>query len=244
MKRLISGLCILTASFCTLAEQKYGWGNIHFDYQSWDAGVKDLEYEQALIGIEGGMGFNWGEMYGFYDFENILDDEGNQGQTMNGEIHTYLWDTGASLFTKVYNSQSPDFKETNQFIGFGYTDLKGDGWWFKPWIARQYITAHNNFGPAHDINGLNGFSIGWNGGYAFKMFNQDFLLSNWNEIELERNDDYAANNNGHEGLNGGLNLTWRITNHISTTFMYRYFYNKLGADGYGDILIYRLAYDF
>lgn len=71
-------------------------------------------------------------MYGFYDFENILDDEGNQGQTANGEIHTYLWKTGASLFTKVYNSQSPNFKETNQFIGLGYTDLKGDGWWFKP----------------------------------------------------------------------------------------------------------------
>ncbi|MEX5409526.1 hypothetical protein GV764_04710 [Atlantibacter hermannii] len=244
MRKTTLFLMLIITAFSVSAEQKYGWGNLHFDYQSWDAGVKDLEYEQSLVGIEGGIGFDWGEMYGFYDFENILDDEGNQGQTANGEIHTYLWDTGASLFTKVYNSQSPDFKETNQFIGLGYTDLKGEGWWFKPWIARQYITAHNNFGPAYDINGLNGFTIGWNGGYAFKLFNQDFLFSNWNEIELERNDDYASNNFGHEGLNGGLNLTWKITNHISTTFMYRYFYNKLGADGYGDILIYRLAYDF
>lgn len=244
MKKTLLIFICLFASTNVYAEQKYGWGNIHFDYQSWDAGVQDLEYEQALIGIEGGMGFDWGEMYGFYDFENILDDEGNQGQTANGEIHTYLWDTGASLFTKVYSSQSPDFKETNQFIGLGYTKLKGDGWWFKPWIARQYITAHNNFGPSYDVDGLNGFTIGWNAGYAFKLFNQDFLLSNWNEIELDRNDDYAANNYSHNGLNGGLNITWKITNHISTTVMYRYFYNKLGADGYGDILIYRLAYDF
>jgi len=244
MKKIFSLLVLVLVSLSAAAEQKYGWGNIHFDYQSWDAGVKDLEYEQALIGIEGGMGFDWGEMYGFYDFENILDHEGNQGQTANGEIHTYLWNTGGSLFTKVYNSQSPDFKETNQFIGIGYTDLKGDDWWFKPWIARQYVTAHNNFGPAYDINGLNGFTLGWNAGYAFQLFNHNFLLSNWNEIELDRNSDYSANNNGSEGLNGGLNLTWKITSHISTTVMYRYFYNKLGADGYGDILIYRLAYDF
>lgn len=207
MKKIAFGALLSCVAFSSLAEQQYGWGNIHFDYQSWDAGVKDLEYEQALIGIEGGIGFDWGEMYGFYDFENILDDEGNQGQTANGEIHTYLWKTGASLFTKVYNSQSPNFKETNQFIGLGYTDLKGDGWWFKPWIARQYITAHSNFGPAYDINGLNGFTIGWNAGYAFNLLNQDFLLSNWNEIELDRNDDYTANNHGSNGLNGGLNIT-------------------------------------
>lgn len=244
MTRIIISLILLATSFLAQSEQKYGWGNIHFDYQSWDSGVKDLEYEQALIGIEGGMGFDWGEMYGFYDYENILDKEGNQGQTANGEIHTYLWSSGASIFTKVYNSQSPDFKETNQFIGLGYTDIKGDDWWFKPWIARQYITAHNNFGPVYDINGLNGFTIGWNAGYAFTLFNQDLLFTNWNEIELDRNDDYTANNSVREGLNGGLNITWKLTNHISTTFMYRYFYNKLGADGYGDILIYRLAYDF
>ena len=88
MKKIAFGALLSCVAFSSLAEQQYGWGNIHFDYQSWDAGVKDLEYEQALIGIEGGIGFDWGEMYGFYDFENILDDEGNQGQTANGEIHT------------------------------------------------------------------------------------------------------------------------------------------------------------
>lgn len=243
MKKIIFALSLCTFTTASHAEQKYGWGNIHFDYQDWNAGFTDLNYKQALVGVEGGIGFNWGEMYGFYDYENITGKRGEQGQTANGETHIYLGDSGVSLFGKVYNSQSPDFKETNQFLGLGYTDLKGDGWWFKPWIARQYITAHNNFGPAYDVNGLNGFSIGWNAGYAFKFLEQDFLLSNWNEIELDRNDDYASNNFGHEGLNGGLNLTWKITDHISTTVMYRYFYNKLGADGYGDILIYRIAYD-
>jgi hypothetical protein len=229
----------------SLAEQKYGWGNLHFDYQSWDAGFKDQEFEQAVVGIEGGAGFSWGEMFGFYDYENILRKEKEHGQTMNGEVHYYLGNSGVSLFGKVYSSQSPNFKETNQFFGLGYTALKGDGWWFKPWIGRQYVNAHNKFGPNHFVNGYNGFSIGWNGGYAFKLFNQNFLLSNWNEINLMRNDDYAENNTGHnEGLNGGLNLTWNITNDISTTIMYRYFMNRLGADGYGDILIYRIAYTF
>ncbi|EPQ5852998.1 outer membrane protein OmpK [Klebsiella variicola] len=226
------------------AKQKYGWGNVHLDYQSWDSGFQDLNNEQTLVGIEGGIGFDWGEMFGFYDYENILDKAGNQGQTMNGEAHIYLGGTGLSLFGKIYNSQSPNFKETNQFIGFGYTSLKGEEWWFKPWVGRQYINAQNNFGPASDINGFNGFSIGWNAGYAFKFLKQDLLLSNWNEIELDRNDDYASNNFGREGFNGGVNLTLKITDDISTTFMYRYFYHKLGANGYGDILIYRVAYNF
>lgn len=244
MKKIIILLFLSVLPSITHAEQKYGWSNVHLDYQNWNNGFKGSDYEQTVLGVEGGIGFNWGEMYGFYDYENLYDKSGEQGQTANGETHIYLGDSGFSLFGKVYNSQSPNFKETNQFLGFGYTALKGDGWWFKPWIARQYITAHNNFGPAYDVNGLNGFSIGWNAGYAFKLWNQDFLVTNWNEIELDRNDDYASNNFGHEGLNGGLNLTLKITQHVSTTVMYRYLYNKLGHDGYGDILIYRVAYDF
>ena len=89
MKKIAFGALLSCVAFSSLAEQQYGWGNIHFDYQSWDAGVKDLEYEQALIGIEGGIGFDWGEMYGFYDFENIL--AYNIGEVMEEieKLHDY-----------------------------------------------------------------------------------------------------------------------------------------------------------
>lgn len=160
----------------------------------------------------------------FTSYAEQQDDEGNQGQTSNGEFQTYLWKTGASLFTKVYNSQSPDVKETNQFIGLGYTHLKTEGWWFKPCIAQQCITVHSNSGPTYDIDDLNIFTVSWN--------------------KIDSNDDFASNNYSANDLNGGLNIIWKIMPHISTTLMYRYFYNKLGADGYGDIVIYRLAYNF
>ena len=78
----------------------------------------------------------------------------------------------------------------------------------------------------------------------FEAFGKPFLLSNWTEIEMFRNNEYAHNNYGSTGVNGGLNLGMDITKNINATVMYRYYYNKLGADGYGDIMIYRLAYKF
>ncbi|ANQ28962.1 MULTISPECIES: outer membrane protein OmpK [Vibrio harveyi group] len=246
MRKLLPLAVVLASTLAPVAqaEYKFGWGNVHYDYQYWNQGAEDIDFKQALIGIEGGATFSWGQVYGFYDYEGIDKDSGEQGQTMNGDMHVYLGDTGASLFLKAYSSQSPHIKEINQFIGAGYTDLKGDGWWFTPWIGRQYINMRNDFGPNTDINGRNGFSIGWNAGYAFEAFGESFLLTNWHETELDRNDKYAENNGGSTGVNGGLNLTWNMTDEISTTVMYRYFYNKLGNDDYGDILIYRIAYNF
>ncbi|WP_370603432.1 hypothetical protein [Citrobacter braakii] len=117
MKKIAFGALLSCVAFSSLAEQQYGWGNIHFDYQSWDAGVKDLEYEQALIGIEGGIGFDWGEMYGSYDFDNILDDEGNQGQTANGEIHTYLWKPVPAYLQKSITRKVPTLKRRINLLG-------------------------------------------------------------------------------------------------------------------------------
>lgn len=217
-----------------------GWGNIHLDYQNWG----DSDFTQALIGIEGGMNFSWGEMFGFYDFEGIDRDSGEQTATYSLQAHTYLGDSGASLFTKVYSSHGTEIKETNSFLGLGYTDIKGDGWWFTPWVAGNYTTVYNEFAETTNVNGFNGATIGWSAGYAFEAFGEQFILTNWNEIEMFRNDEYADNNYGSTGLNGGLNIGWNITENINATIMYRYVYNKLGYDGYGNILIYRLAYMF
>lgn len=238
---------ILTATLLVpsvYAESYSAWGNLHLDYQAWDHGVADNDFKQTLIGIEGGLNFSWGEFFGFYDFENIDKDSGEQGSTMSLQNHYYLGDSNFSLFSKVYSTQSPAIKETNSFLGFGYTDIGGDGWWFTPWVAANYTNVRNDFNVITDFNGLNGATVGWSAGYVFEFMGEDLLLTNWNEIELFRADDYATNNNGSTGLNGGLNLGWNITNNINATIMYRYYHNKLGADGYGDILIYRLAYTF
>ncbi|WP_413113239.1 outer membrane protein OmpK [Thaumasiovibrio sp. DFM-14] len=246
MKKLIC-TCLLGAACLStpaVSNEYSAWGNIHFDYQAWGHGVTESDFTQALVGIEGGLNFEWGELFGFYDFENIDKASGEQGATMSLQSHVYLGDSNVSVFNKVYSSQSPAIKETNSFMGLGYTGIGGNGWWFTPWLAANYTNVRNEFNSVTDFNGFNGATLGWSAGYVFELFGQSMLLSNWNEIEMFRDDIYGSNNNGNTGLNGGLNLGWDITQHVNATVMYRYYYNKLGADGYGDILIYRLAYKF
>lgn len=247
MKKLCSTLLLstlFTASAFADENTYSGWGNLHIDWQEWGHGASDSDFSQGLIGVEGGMNFEWGEVFGFYDFEGIDRDSGQQTATMNLQAHTYLTDSGLSLFTKVYNTQGTEIKETNSFLGLGYTEIKGDGWWFTPWLAANYTTVYNEFAPITNTNGFNGATLGWSAGYVFDAFGESFILSNWTEIEMARSDEYALNNYGDTGVNGGLNLGWNITKDISATVMYRYYYNKLGNDGYGDILIYRIAYNF
>ncbi|PSW20779.1 hypothetical protein C9I98_08045 [Photobacterium sanctipauli] len=248
MNKLLKGAAIASCllSSAVSAEQLYGWGNVHVDYQFWDQGfVDDNDFRQALIGVEGGAGYDWGELYGFYDYEGVDKATGNRGQTFNGEAHIYLGDSGASLFGKVYGHIDQNIREVNQYMGFGYTGLTGDNWWFKPWAAVEFINVSNEFNAGvKDYTGMNGGTIGWQAGYAFEAFGESFLLHNWNQIELFRSDEYAENNYGDTGLNGAVNFAWNINEDFTAMLMYRYFVNKLGADGYGDILIYRLAYNF
>jgi hypothetical protein len=69
-------------------------------------------------------------------------------------------------------------------------------------------------------------------------------LSNWNEIELDRNDAYAEQQHGHTGINGGLTLAWKFYPRWKASVTWRYFDNKLGYDGFGDQMIYMLGYEF
>ncbi|VEB50733.1 Nucleoside-specific channel-forming protein Tsx [Salmonella enterica subsp. enterica] len=75
-------------------------------------------------------------------------------------------------------------------------------------------------------------------------FGEDFVLSDWNEIELDRNDAYTEQQFGRNGLNGGLTLAWKFYPRWKATVTYRYFANKLGYDGYGDQMIYMVGYSF
>ncbi|EMK3499862.1 TPA: hypothetical protein KDY14_003655 [Vibrio parahaemolyticus] len=245
MKKIIP-LALTLFSTATFAEDNTysAWGNVHFDWQEWGHGYSDSDFSQGLIGIEGGLNFKWGEFFGFYDYEGIDRDSGYQTATMNLQSHVYLGNSDFTVFGKVYSTQGTEIKEQNNFIGFGHVGIGGDGWWFKPWIGANYSTVYNEFAPNTNVNGFNGGTLGWSAGYVFNAFDKTFILSNWNEYEFARNTEYSENNYGDSGVNGGLNLGVNLTDHFSATIMYRYYYNKLGSDGYGDILIYRLAYNF
>ena len=45
----------------------------------------------------------------------------------------------------------------------------------------------------------------------YSLFDEKFVLSNWNEIELDRNDAYTEQQFGRNGLNGGLTIAWKVS---------------------------------
>ncbi|WP_289237735.1 outer membrane protein OmpK, partial [Escherichia coli] len=81
---------------------------------------------------------------------------------------------------------------------------------FKP-----YIGLHNQSGDYvsakyGQTNGWNGYVVGWTAVLPFTLFDEKFVLFNWNEIELDRNDAYAEQQFGRNGLNGGLTIAWKF----------------------------------
>ncbi|WP_194437524.1 outer membrane protein OmpK [Vibrio fluminensis] len=261
---LALGVVAAVSAVPAQAEYLYGFGSMYLDYQKWDHGFGNddsnfgqeiSERNQAVIGIEGGAVFDWGQIYGFYDYEGVDRAGDNRGASLKGTIHYNLTDSGISLYAQVYNTdkdKGPTLHEQNRVLGLGYTGLKGDGWGFTPFIGfHQVNTEANSEGVA--ISGSNGGMFGYVGYYNTDIAGQNFTFSTWNELEFARNDEYAAVQStdfasgvGSEswGLNGSLNAMWNVTDHISTGVLYRYTVNKLARKDYQDILIYRVQYNF
>jgi nucleoside-specific outer membrane channel protein Tsx len=257
---LALGVVAAVAAVPASAEYQYGFGGVYLDHQSWDHGPTPIndnvgkDRNQFVLGLEGGAGFTWGELYGFYDRESVEKSSSEQKNSIKGTAHVYLGDSGVSLYGQVYHHDNPKQSETNRVLGLGYTALKGDNWFFKPWIGVHDVTAWENFGSEFRNSGNNGYMAGWTARYAFNLGGQDFSFVNWNEIEFDRNDAYAQNQGGKSGFQGAAILFWHPTKHLATGIQYRYFQNKLGVYGstrfsgpakhYGDALIYRVQYNF
>ncbi|MBY6195979.1 outer membrane protein OmpK [Vibrio hangzhouensis] len=259
LSRLILTTILLITSNSVFAEYLYGFGNIYLDHQSWNHGPSPIQdgqngkiRNQLVLGLEGGAGFTWGELYGFYDRESIEKSSKEQKNSLKGTGHLYLADSGVSLYGQLYHHDNPGQSETNHVVGLGYTSLSGSQWFFKPWIGLHNITSWDSYSINQNVNGDNGIMAGWSALYGFNLGEQRFSLINWNEIEFNRNDMYAENQGGKNGFQGAVILLWHPTERVSTGIHYRYFYNKLGVYGssggaqqhYGDALIYRLQYSF
>jgi hypothetical protein len=243
------------------ADYLYGFGGVYVDHQNWDHGPTSIEYNnggdvadrnQLVLGVEGGAGFTWGDVYGFFDYESPGKGANDRKTSFKGSTHIYLGDSGLSAYAQVYDHQSQGMDEQNRVLGIGYTKLAGDNWWFKPWVGIHDVDYSDSFSATGTrINGSNGYMLGWTAGYRFQAFNQNFTLVNWNEVEFDRKGSYATINGGDTGVNGAISLMWNANEHITTGLSYRYFANKLGVNNpatdnqtYGDALIYRLQYNF
>ncbi len=261
MRLSFIALSLLTAglSLPAHADYLYGFGGVYVDHQNWDHGpnaINDGERgasrNQWVLGAEGGAGFTWGDMYGFFDYESPGQASSERKTSIKGTMNVYLGDTGLSAYAQIYDHKNQNMSEQNRVLGLGYTKLAGENWWFKPWVGIHDISYTDTFaGTANNISGFNGYMLGWTAGYKFQAFNQNFSIVNWNEIEFDRQHANAQGQGGDNGLNGGVSLFWNVTDHVTTGITYRYFANKLGVNNpgtnyqtYGDALIYRLQYNF
>ncbi|MGY2572804.1 outer membrane protein OmpK [Vibrio sp. C8] len=245
---LTLGVIAAAAAVPAQAEYLYGFGSMYADYQVWDQGFGNdndnfggdiSDRNQAVIGIEGGAGFDWGQIYGFYDYEGVDRAGDDRGASTKGTIHYNLTESGVSLYGQVYNTDADKaaFHEQNRVLGLGFTGLKGQGWGFTPFIGVHQINSG-------DISGNNGGMLGWVGYYNTDIAGQNFTFSTWGEYEFARNDEYSAVQGGDYGLNGSINALWNFHKDWSAGVLYRYTVNKLAREGYEDLVIYRLQYNF
>ncbi|WP_159738091.1 outer membrane protein OmpK [Vibrio atypicus] len=255
---LALGVVAAVSAVPAQAEYLFGFGSMYADYQVWDHGIgndddnngnKISDRNQAVIGIEGGAVFDWGQIYGFYDYEGVDRAGDDRGASTKGSIHYNLTESGVSLYAQVYNTDADaGFHEQNRVLGLGYTGLKGDGWGFTPFLGVHQVNT--TFTDLSDDNyssinaGSNGGMAGWVGYYNTDIAGQNFTFSTWGEYEFARNDEYADSQGGDWGLNGSANAMWNFHQNWSTGVLYRFTVNKLGREGYEDLVIYRVQYNF
>lgn len=222
------------------ADYLYGFANISINRLDWSdktenrAGKNDFTY----LEIEGGAGFDWGEVYGFIDLENPhkSNSEG-RATSMKGTIRYNLGFAGLNLYGHIYDLNGSGFHEQNRLLGVGFS-YRNAGLFFQPFLAVNN-TESSNMGKS--ISGFNGYVAGWVLGYSFNLMDQNFMFSNWNEYEFDRDSQYVG---GQSGFNGAAALWWNVNNKITLGFQYRYANDKLGSATYQDGFIYSLKYNF
>jgi len=222
------------------ADYLYGFANVSINRLDWTdktenhAGKNDFTF----LEIEGGAGFDWGEVYGFIDLENPHKSN-NEGRTttMKGTVRYNLGFAGLNLYGHIYDLNGAGFHEQNRLLGVGF-NYRNASFFFQPFLAVNN-TESSNMGKT--VSGFNGYVAGWVLGYSFNLMNQNFMFSNWNELEFDRDSQYVG---GKTGVNGAAALWWNANEKITLGLQYRYADRKLGAATYQDGFIYSLKYNF
>lgn len=237
----------------------WSFANASLNYLDWSAGTEARTTDNAAKGdffyleLEGGVGFDWGEFYGFADLENPGNsrfDEASGGQDNRRTAakltsHLYLGDSPFSLYAHVYDFRDPGFnsREQDQVLGLGYRHTFASGLWIKPFLGAARVQSSGH-------TGMNGYMAGWVAGYDFQAFDQDFSLTQWHEQTFDRDDAYLTQNYvgeaaGPVGTNGAVSLWWHPHERLTAGVQYRYANNKLGTpNAYQNAMIYTLKFNF
>jgi len=237
----------------------YSWFDVSVNYLDWssgtekrteDAGARKADF--LYLEFEGGMGWDWGDLYFFTDWENpgrsfSADKAPDNGRwvikpvlDINIPAQEDDWWKGFQIHIQEYYLYGKDFRVSNTVLGLAYK-YQVENFFIRPFIGFHY--ANDNFNPGE----WNGYMAGWTFNYDFQLASLKFSLSNWNEIEFDRDSHYGGSNSADGrswGINGAVALWWHATDHITTGIQYRYADHKLGYSGYQNGVIYTLKYNF
>jgi hypothetical protein len=235
----------------------WSFANVSLNYLDWSNGTEDRTSTNASKGdfffleLEGGVGYKWGEFYGFADLENPgnhrLEKDGRDNRRSAAKVtsHIYLGESPFSVYLHVYDFRDFGFnvREQDQILGLGYRHTFDNGLWFKPFLGAAHVTSSG-------YTGMNGYMLGWVAGYDFKLAEQNFSVTNWHEQTFERNrryldENYVDGSASELGTNGAVALWWHPVKSITAGVQYRYSHNKLGTpDDYQNATIYTVKYNF
>ena len=232
----------------------FTWFNTSYNYLDWTGGTekraegKTNFTDFAYLELEGGAGWDWGEFYFFADLENPTKSWDNTPTddrrfVIKPILDVKLGDTNFYFHLQNYYLYSETFYVNNLVPGIAYKYTMGDFW------IRPFIGPH--FQQSTYYDGFNGYMAGWTFAYNFTIADQKFALSQWHEMEFERDEEHYQLDDGtpvgdgkSHGINGAVALWWTPIKQITTGVQYRYSNYKLGLDDQARAIIYTLKYNF
>ena len=219
----------------------YSFSNLSVNYLNWNNQTqKSSSHEEfAYLELEAGAGYNWGELYMFFDMENPTksyseEPAGNMRFAFKPVIDIRL---SGNLFLHLqdYNLKSKDYYISNAVVGLSYKIQTDFGLWIKPFIGPHYQTSTY-------YSGFNGVMAGWVFDYRFELLHHKLSIAQWHECTVARDDEDGYDE--HIGRQGALSLWWHPAEAITTGLQYRYSSYELGESKFLSGVIYSLKYNF
>jgi hypothetical protein len=235
-------LLLLASAFGStscFATYEWGFADVSLNHLDWSADTegKSTKTDFNYLELEGGAGYSWGDLYGFFDMENVGKDGSIVRTAAKGVARWTVPHTDLSLYGHVYNFTQIGFSEQNRVLGLGYT-FQGKWGWLKPFLGKHDVSQTY-------FSGSNGFMGGWVFYIPIKVSGQSFSVTDWHEIEFDRADAYAATYGGKTtSHNGALAAWWDIVPAVTVGLQWRYATDKLGTKGAMNAGIGTLRYNF
>ncbi|MBU1659268.1 hypothetical protein KKG72_09490 [bacterium] len=234
----------------SLFQTKYSFSNLSINYLSWTQATQERSFQKsfAYLEFEGGVGFEWGNVYMFTDIENPTHTENETPMNDRRYVFKPVLDVQIAksnwyLYAQDYNLYSQSYYVSNFIAGISYK-IQTDALLFQPFLAPHYQQSTY-------YSGMNGYMAGWLLNYKFKKNSENMSVSQWHEMEFARVKEHYLASDGSPvgdgksyGIQGALSVWWHPSEDFTSGIQYRYALYKLGYNGYQDGFIYTLKYNF